>query len=181
MYKSEKYVRKHLKATERAQADSISNARQLSRRRVSWHVCRMWPAHSVSSCCLSHFRPQADVTLKSGCEPTSPSAWCFHGRGKTTSPFPRQKLKSYTECLCFSLPPPQPLVFGNSGTALSAEDCLVLWKLQINASAQNTFCWPGRVLPGEMSGGWVTAQNPLPWNSSHPFSTGFKAGGIYYF
>lgn len=29
-----------------------------------------------------------------------------------------------------------------------------------------------------MSRGWVSAQNPLPWNSSHPSSIGFKASHI---
>lgn len=171
MDKSEKYFRKFLKATERTQADSLSNAWQSSSWRVSWHTCRMWPAHGASGLLLAFTFPlQADVTLKRGCEPTKPISMVFPW-GKEGPPHPQIKtevLNKMSLCVPPSRPlsslPPPPCLWKQWHSSVSRkEPCsFVLWKLQMrNASVQyiwpqNRGSWGSAAQAGSCSGRWVT-------------------------
>lgn len=83
-----KVLQESFKGNRKATSSRNCESTQLSR-----HACRMWPAHSARSLLALTFPGLVltDVTLKSGCEPTSPSEWCFHGDRRGLLPHPPEK------------------------------------------------------------------------------------------
>lgn len=137
----------------------------------------MWPAHSASSQLAFTFPASGWCNIKKWL--TRPSVHCFPKRGRTTSPYPRPKLKSQTECLSVFLLVSHSPCLWTQWHSLSVEENLVKYTWSQNrglwSSAARAGSGPRETDPeSKLLYKTYTFGIPVP-----PSSRGFKASGIY--